>query len=110
LHGGVVVLLLHDGVGVNHALCAISKFKISSQPRYVQTAAENCRGVGAFLCVVLGPDSGPTMCEMHLYKTLDPTPFSSTERYPSALGVRHAVAPYPVLLRSAPVVLGHVPR
>ena len=39
-----------------------------------------------------------------LDKTLQSTPFFSTERYLSALGVRHAVAPYPVLLRSAPVL------
>ena len=48
------------------ALCAIST--ISSGPRYVQTAAENCRGVGALLCVVLGSDSGLTMCKTHFIK------------------------------------------
>src|SRR5215212_11580787 len=48
------------------ALCAISK--TSSGPRYVQTAAENCRGVGAFLCVVLGFDSGLTMCKTYFIK------------------------------------------
>src|SRR5215212_9393715 len=68
--------------------------KTSAGPRYVQTAAEKCRGVGAFVCVVLGPDSGLTMCKTHPDKTLDPTPFFSTERYLWALGVRHAVGPY----------------
>ena len=50
-------------------------------PRHAQTAAEECRGVGAFLCVVLGSNSGLTICKTHPYKTLDPTPFFSTERY-----------------------------
>src|SRR5215208_5707181 len=74
--------------------------------------ANRCREMprgGAFLCVVLGSNSGLTMCKTHPYKTLDPTPFFSTERYLSALGVRHAVGQYPVLIRSAPV-LGYVPR
>jgi hypothetical protein len=54
------------------------------------------------------PQFGTDYVQNALYKTLDPTPFSSIERYLSALGVRHAVGPYPVLLRSAPI-LGYVP-
>ena len=40
-------------------------------PRHAQTAAEKCRGVGAFLflCVVLGSNSGLTMCKTHPDKT-----------------------------------------
>src|SRR5215213_9731470 len=92
------------------ALCAISK--TSSGPRYAQTAAEKCRGVGAFLCVVLGSDSGLTMCETHPYKTLDPTPFSSIERSISerlGSGMRLPCIPYSSARHPYCVpVLGHV--
>ena len=50
------------------------------------------------------PQFGTYYVQNALDKTLQSTPFFSTERYLSALGVRHAVAPYPVLLRSAPVL------
>src|SRR5215218_10439831 len=78
--------------------------KISAGPRYVQTAAEKCRGVGAFFVCGAWPQFGTYYVQNALDKTLQSTPFFSTERYLSALGVRHAVAPYPVLLRSAPVL------
>jgi len=58
--------------------------KISAGPRYVQTAAEKCRGVGAFFCVVLGPSSGLTMCKTHLIKPYNPPPFL----VPSAISQR----------------------
>jgi hypothetical protein len=45
-------------------------------PRYVQTAAEKRRGLGAFLCVVLGPNSGLTMCKTHFIKLYIPPLFS----------------------------------
>jgi hypothetical protein len=82
--------------------------KIPSGPRYVQTSAEYCRGLGAFFVCGAWFRFGTYYVQNALDKTLQSTPFFSTERYLSALGVRHAVAPYPVLLRSAPV-LGYVP-
>jgi hypothetical protein len=69
--------------------------KTSSGPRYVQTAAEKCRGVGAFLCVVLGPNSGLTMCKTHPYKTLDPTPFLASSAISQRLGFGMRLARIP---------------
>jgi hypothetical protein len=57
---------LEKSQGEPRSMC---DFKISAGPRHAQTAAENCRGVGAFLCVVLGSNSGLTMCKTHPDKT-----------------------------------------
>src|SRR5215213_10432588 len=77
------------------ALCAISK--TSAGPRHAQTAAEECRGVGAFLCVVLGSDSGLTMCKTHFIKPEIPPPFLVPSAISKRLGfgMRLARIPYP---------------
>src|SRR5215213_1534156 len=70
--------------------------KISAGPRYVQTAAENCRGVGAFLCGAWFR-FGTDYVQNALYKTLDPAPFlaSSAISERLGLGMRLARVPYP---------------
>jgi hypothetical protein len=62
----------------------ISK-NLRAGPRYVQTAAEKCRGVAAFFCVwCLVPIRGATMCKTHLIKPYNPPPFL----VPSAISER----------------------
>jgi hypothetical protein len=48
------------------------------------------------VCVVLGSDSGLTMCKTHPYKTLDPTPFLVPSAISGRLGfgMRLARIPY----------------
>src|SRR5215213_1797332 len=88
--------------GGHRSMCNLKN--LSGGPLRANRCRELPRGIGAFLCMVLGPNSGLTICKTHPDKTLHPTPFFSTERYLWALGVRHAVAQYPVLLRLAPVL------
>jgi hypothetical protein len=58
-----------------------------------------------FVCGAWFRFGGVTMCKTHLDKTLHPAPFlSSSARSLSAFGVRHAVGPYRVLLRLAPLL------
>jgi hypothetical protein len=87
-------------------LCAISK-NLSGAPLLANRCREMPRGRRAFVwCLV---PIRADYVQNHLIKPEIAPPFFSTERYPSAPGVRHAVAPYPVLLRSALVVLGPCP-
>jgi hypothetical protein len=83
-------------------LCATSKNLIGA-PLRANRCREMPRGRRVFLCGAW-PQFGTYYVQNALDKTSQSTPFFRTERYLSALGVRHAVAPYPVLLRSAPVL------
>ena len=85
----------------------ISK-NLKGTPLCANRCREMPRGRRVFLCGAW-PQFGTYYVQNALDKTLQSTPFFSTERYLSALGVRHAVASYPVLLSLAPV-LGYVPR
>jgi len=63
--------------------------------RYAQTAAEKCRGVGALLCVVLGFDSGLTMCKTPPIKPEIPPPFLASSAISQRLGFGMRLARIP---------------
>jgi hypothetical protein len=70
---------------------------LSGGPLRANRCREMPRGIGAFLCMVLGPNSGLTICKTHPDKTLHPTPFFSTERSISGrlgFGMRLPSIPY----------------
>jgi hypothetical protein len=63
--------------------------------RYGSTTLKSA--VGAFLCMVVGPNSGLTICKTHPDKTLHPTPFLVPSAISKRLGfgMRLARIPYP---------------